>query len=68
MLVGEQGAFVQSAIEVATKPFVEQARPGWVCRLVHFGQRSPDQLDGPWLVVDQVRRLGGPLQQGDAVE
>jgi len=47
---------------------VQQAGPDRVSGRVHAGQRGSDPLDRSEVRVDQVGRLGGPLQQGRLVD
>ena len=62
-----QGGLIEAHPQVATEPLMQQAGPDRI-RQVHVGQRLPDQLDRPRVLVKPVGRLGRPLQQRDPVE
>jgi hypothetical protein len=47
---------------------MQQAGADRVAPSVHRGQRRAEQLDRSGVVVDEVGRLGGPLQQRDPVD
>ena len=68
LLVGGQGAVVEGQPEAASEPLLQRPGPDRVAGRVHPGQGLPQELDRPRVVVGQMGRGGGPLEQADPVE
>jgi hypothetical protein len=68
LLVGGQGAVVEGQPEGPSEPLLQHPGPGRGAGRVDLGQGLPQELDRPGVVVGQMGRGGGPIQQADPVE